>query len=142
MKCPKCGKNTLDPFGEVEGVHVDFCGECKGVWFDEGELAFYTEMPVDIPNLQAAMQAGRDSGSECPKCPGTHLVEVHYIPGEHPLLDLCPNCKGVFVDRGELPQIERMTTKIRGAEVIGVVAKQLEARGYQILGVEKGSKTP
>lgn len=143
MKCPKCRANTLDPFGVVEGVHVDFCSSCKGIWFDEGELAFYTEMPMDIPKLEAALSNGRDTGLECPKCsPPFSLIEVNYVQGQHPLLDLCPRCKGIFVDRGEMPQIERLTTKIRGAEVIGVVAKQLEAKGYQILGVEKGSKTP
>jgi uncharacterized protein len=135
MMCPKCGEDTLDAFGMVEGVHVDFCGKCKGIWFDEGELAFYTEMPVDVPSLQSSMTRGRNTGLPCPRCTDQQLVEVQYVTGQHPLLDVCPKCKGVFVDKGELPLIEKLTTKVRGAEVIGKVAVQLEARGYQILGV-------
>lgn len=133
--CPKCGQDSLDAFGMVEGVHVDFCGQCKGIWFDEGELAFYTEMPIDVPSLQSSMTKGRKTGLACPKCPGQELVEVQYVEGHHPYLDVCPSCKGVFVDKGELPMIEKLTTKVRGAEVIGHVAVQLEKRGYHILGV-------
>ena len=137
MRCPKCGENTLDPFGMIEGVHVDFCSGCKGIWFDEGELAFYTEMPVDVPKMADAMAQGRDTGLPCPRCQDKALVEVNYLPGEHLLLDVCPGCKGVFVDKGELPQVEALTTKCRGAESIFHVAKQLEAKGYSILGVRK-----
>lgn len=137
MKCPKCGTDTLDPFGHIEGVHVDFCGRCKGIWFDEGELAFYTEMPVDLPNIDKVVRGGVSTGLSCPKCVDAHLVEVPYVGQLHPLLDVCPTCRGVFVDRGELPEIERLSTRCRGAEVIGIVTSKLEARGYQILGVQK-----
>lgn len=35
MKCPKCGADltTVD----YEGVQVDRCPECHGLWFDAGE---------------------------------------------------------------------------------------------------------
>jgi Zn-finger nucleic acid-binding protein len=137
MMCPKCGTDTLDDFGMIEGVHVDFCGGCKGIWFDEGELAFYTEMPVDVPDYESSMKSGRQTGLPCPRCESQQLFEIHYLHKEHPLLDICPACKGVFIDKGELPMIESMTTKLRGANVIGHVAVQLEKRGYQIMGVGK-----
>jgi Zn-finger nucleic acid-binding protein len=120
----------------IEGVHIDFCSTCKGIWFDQGELAFYTETPVDIPKLEEAIAAGRDAGLECPKCQGRHLVEVSYIKGQPLLLDVCASCHGVFVDRGELPQIESLSVKVRGAEAIVKVAVELEARGYKILGMQ------
>ncbi len=137
MKCPKCGTDSLNPFGMIEGVHVDFCSGCKGIWFDEGELAFYTEMPVDLPSLHQDVDGGRDTGLDCPRCGDVHLIEVHYLKNQHPLLDFCPKCKGVFVDKGELPQIESLSVKCRGASVVGVVAQKLEAQGYHILGVRK-----
>lgn len=136
MKCPKCSTDTLDPFGMIEGVNVDFCGSCKGIWFDQGELAFYTETPVDIPKLDQALAAGRDTGALCPRCAARNLLEVRYRPGADLLLDVCPSCRGVFVDRGELPKIEAMSVEVRGAEAIVQVAAQLEARGYKILGMQ------
>ncbi len=36
MKCPKCGADLKEePLGPVK---VDVCTECKGIWFDAGEL--------------------------------------------------------------------------------------------------------
>lgn len=36
MKCPKCGAD-LEEFS-FKGLELDRCNECKGLWFDKGEL--------------------------------------------------------------------------------------------------------
>jgi hypothetical protein len=36
MKCPKCGADLQER--EYHHVKVDACPECKGMWFDAGEL--------------------------------------------------------------------------------------------------------
>jgi hypothetical protein len=36
MKCPKCGSDLQEI--NYQNVMVDRCNECKGVWFDHGEL--------------------------------------------------------------------------------------------------------
>jgi hypothetical protein len=36
MKCPKCGASLREV--EMQGVKVDVCSECSGVWFDAGEI--------------------------------------------------------------------------------------------------------
>lgn len=35
MKCPKCGYDLLT--SEWQGVQIDQCPNCKGIWFDAGE---------------------------------------------------------------------------------------------------------
>lgn len=35
MKCPKCGSDLVTK--NYDGVEVDHCPECNGVWFDAGE---------------------------------------------------------------------------------------------------------
>jgi Zn-finger nucleic acid-binding protein len=64
-KCPACGwGNEFDcplcsrPMKrrEVEGLHLDFCGACRGVWFDQIELA-------EIWNLRAESFDGRKTGA-------------------------------------------------------------------------------
>jgi Zn-finger nucleic acid-binding protein len=35
MKCPKCGANLK--VEQYEGIEVDRCTECQGIWFDAGE---------------------------------------------------------------------------------------------------------
>ena len=36
MKCPKCGHDMNEK--DLEGVAVDVCGFCEGIFFDAGEL--------------------------------------------------------------------------------------------------------
>ena len=41
MHCPKRGAKLQEE--RLEGVAVDICPACRGVWFDEGELPKLTE---------------------------------------------------------------------------------------------------
>ena len=37
MKCPVCPTTNLT-MTERQGVEIDYCPECRGVWLDRGEL--------------------------------------------------------------------------------------------------------
>lgn len=37
MLCPKCHDQVLVVI-DREGIEVDYCGGCRGVWLDRGEL--------------------------------------------------------------------------------------------------------
>ncbi len=37
MKCPVCTAIDLE-IAERQGVEIDYCPECRGVWLDRGEL--------------------------------------------------------------------------------------------------------
>jgi uncharacterized protein len=37
MKCPSCKEAVLS-MSERNGIEIDFCPECRGVWLDRGEL--------------------------------------------------------------------------------------------------------
>ena len=37
MKCPSCPDTTL-VMSERQGVEIDYCPSCRGVWLDRGEL--------------------------------------------------------------------------------------------------------
>ncbi len=36
MKCPHCNVNLL--MTDKQGVEIDYCPECRGIWLDRGEL--------------------------------------------------------------------------------------------------------
>ena len=36
MKCPKCQTDLM--MTERQGIEIDFCTQCRGVWLDRGEL--------------------------------------------------------------------------------------------------------
>lgn len=37
MKCPHCTDTTL-VMSERQGVEIDYCPSCRGIWLDRGEL--------------------------------------------------------------------------------------------------------
>jgi uncharacterized protein len=36
MKCPKCNETLV--MAERQGVEIDYCPKCRGIWLDRGEL--------------------------------------------------------------------------------------------------------
>lgn len=45
MKCPVCTTVNL-VMSERQGVEIDYCPECRGVWLDRGELDKIIERSV------------------------------------------------------------------------------------------------
>lgn len=37
MKCPSCADTTL-VMADRQGVEIDYCPACRGIWLDRGEL--------------------------------------------------------------------------------------------------------
>jgi hypothetical protein len=51
-------------------------------------------------------------GTWCPRCSQTELVSMDRNEIE---IDVCPRCKGVWLDRGELDKIIERSTGLRAA---------------------------
>lgn len=54
MKCPSCSATLL--ITERQGVEVDYCPECRGVWLDRGELDKIIERSSSVDAPQRAPQ--------------------------------------------------------------------------------------
>ena len=51
MKCPNCNVNLL--MTDRNGVEIDYCPDCRGVWLDRGELDKIIEISaVKVQNNQ------------------------------------------------------------------------------------------
>ena len=50
MKCPVCTGTDLN-MTERQGVEIDYCPECRGVWLDRGELDKIIERSDDQSNM-------------------------------------------------------------------------------------------
>ncbi len=37
MKCPNCNHAAL-VMSERQGIEIDYCPDCRGIWLDRGEL--------------------------------------------------------------------------------------------------------
>jgi uncharacterized protein len=48
MNCPRCETETMDERVR-EGVTIDVCGACRGIWLDRGELEKLIARSADPP---------------------------------------------------------------------------------------------
>lgn len=56
MKCPNCSDVTL-VMTERQGVEIDYCPQCRGVWLDRGELDKLIERSATISPNPPVQQA-------------------------------------------------------------------------------------
>jgi Zn-finger nucleic acid-binding protein len=95
---------------ELEGVEIDHCIACHGTWLDEGEL----EQILTLAGITTADRLeelersgdGRAGRRRCPRCP-RKLREVAAGVEQELLLDRCPQCRGLWLDRGEMETLIR-----------------------------------
>lgn len=119
LTCPRCqGVLRQHVFGAVT---VDGCEACGGLWFDTSELAHLARggqetvvaaEEVFAPPLPTAQNAQAEG--QCPRC----HVELYAFQFEHTpevTLDACPQCRGVWIDDGELAAIGRRLAPAQGA---------------------------
>jgi Zn-finger nucleic acid-binding protein len=133
MDCPRCSS----PIGEIEneGVTMDFCSDCKGLWFDAGEVASYFELSRDLPMLAAADRQEQDSEMTCPRC-SSGMKQMLYAPPNDLTIDQCTSCGGMWFDKGEVHTLHKLSSLLEDpASRFAGLARKLEARGYAVLGV-------
>lgn len=103
MNCPKCPAE-LGPM-VLDNVRWEFCVGCRGLWFEEEEVNFLSELTNDFPNPASARSKGKSTPYACPRCQG-NLEEVLFAPPHRVVLALCRSCHGVWLDKGELKKVE------------------------------------
>ncbi len=110
IRCPKCRADMEQV--EHEGVEVDRCRHCKGIWFDAGEIeALGTKnaaAALDTGDLATGMQHNALQDYQCPRCNG-HMSNVVDERQPHIAFETCDDCQGSFLDAGELRDLANFT---------------------------------
>jgi heat shock protein HtpX len=107
MKCPNCNEKGMFPVFTEQGVVIDYCPHCEGVWLDKGEIFHFTKKPKGIlKELNAAIKQGKLSERICPRT-GKNMQEIEMLSGAL-ILEYSPASGGLWLDKGEL---EKLTTK-------------------------------
>ena len=119
MNCPKCvgilEKKTM------EGIEVDSCFECEGIWFDAGELESVLKRDSqDFELLDVGREDfdGKEMASlakeldakagKCPKCGNGTLLLRQAYKGKHKVnIDVCPKGHGLWLDGGEIKKLRK-----------------------------------
>ena len=83
----------------MEGVEIDYCTNCKGVWLDEGELERF-----------AGLDPKQGRKLKCPSCSGVMQTKII----ENIEIDYCPWCETVWLDGGEMEKLHKMDAEEGG----------------------------
>lgn len=102
MKCPKCF-GQMDPVS-FEGVEIDRCTECYGLFFDHLEQETLQQMEgseiLDVGDEFVGARYNEILDVPCPRCSKKmdHILrnDPFEIKFEH-----CRNCGGSYFDAGE-----------------------------------------
>lgn len=81
MRCPTDGAELV--MAERQGVEIDYCPSCRGIWLDRGELDKILDRAAGVPG--AAGGAGAVPGAAAASTPG---------PGPAPAFPPAPGYDG------------------------------------------------
>lgn len=106
--CPHCKQPLI--VVEFQGIEVDHCVLCRGIWCDAGELDLLTELAgVPAGELERRMLAGGAATRgtrRCPRC--NRKMDVVQLGTPPVALDRCPGGDGIWLDAGELAAVVRI----------------------------------
>jgi uncharacterized protein len=108
MICPACRQQMI--VVEYKQIELDFCLNCHGAWFDNGELELLLESAAvkDAASIiRSILDAPAAESSErkrkCPIC-GKKMQKTVLENKTGVLLDVCIKGDGLWFDGGEVDQ--------------------------------------
>ena len=101
LRCPQCDDEHLQTFN-IKGtqVQIESCNNCKGMWFDDGELAQILRQAEQDYSIEDEMNKSK---RYCPQC-DSRLWTFTY-PDTNIKIETCLRCHGLWLDHGEYEQI-------------------------------------
>ncbi|PLX17638.1 MAG: hypothetical protein C0601_06310 [Candidatus Muiribacterium halophilum] len=101
MRCTGCGSEKITEVMTKNGVLIDYCEDCKGIWLDKNEIFMFTKSATYLKyHLDKAIKDPRPTERKNPKT-GGDLVELSLFGGKL-LIDYDPETEGIWLDEGEL----------------------------------------
>lgn len=120
--CPNCREPLQS--ASLNGIALDLCRKCAGIWFDAGELVKLKESSSTAwentedavrPSVEAPPPNTAPSGRPCPAC-GKAMYRYAYLYTTTVMLDGCESCGGVWVDDKELDSMAGWASKEAAAD--------------------------
>jgi len=106
VDCPVC-KNAMITI-ELEGVEIDYCTDCGGIWLDAGELELLLGNPEQAGKLLNSFKVDTACTEKARRCPICLKKMQKVIVGQSTptlLIDKCRKGDGLWFDKGELQDI-------------------------------------
>lgn len=134
--CPHC-KTELHK-KHYKGVQVDECPNCRGLFFDRGELEeARNNADEDLRWLDFVLFSTKDleklqqDSIECSGCNST--MEALQYAGSSVIVSKCPKCSGVFLDSSEFEKILTYLKRIVSSESSSELAEDWKRQAVEVL---------
>ncbi|CAG1066774.1 hypothetical protein BAC1_02407 [uncultured bacterium] len=122
LLCPECGGFLHEVYAAANYGRVlllDQCKGCGGVWFDRWELYFVTDKSIrDLEAIDAASFAAavapHAAKGKCPRCEKALAIFTDPNLPKDALIERCPGCNGLWLNRGELGKYAAHRKVFRG----------------------------
>jgi Zn-finger nucleic acid-binding protein len=121
VDCPVCREPLI--VAEREGIELDVCPWCRGLWFDAGELGLLAEKlgrPLQVPEGVMEHAVTAEKPRPCPRCDRA-MEKVYLGTSPRVLLDRCAG-HGLWFDHGELGSLVRQLAVTPGSHPSAVLA--------------------
>jgi Zn-finger nucleic acid-binding protein len=106
MDCPVCDNVMITL--ELQGVEIDHCLDCGGIWLDAGELELLLNDSQKAAGLLQSFKTNSETIEKPRKCPiCLKKMQKILVGSESPalLIDKCKKGDGLWFDKGELDDI-------------------------------------
>ena len=111
MQCPKCSAAMEKVVHE--GVEVDRCSGCGGLWFDmlehEDLKALAGSEAIDTGSPDVGRENDAKDRIRCPVCTDQPLIRMVVAAQPHIGYESCIVCYGVYFDAGEFTDFRERT---------------------------------
>ncbi|NQT86586.1 M48 family metalloprotease [bacterium] len=108
LMCPRCEGTELEAAMTEQGVEIDYCPACGGMWMDKGEIYQFAKRSRPLSgDIIEAQRKAKPSELASPAT-GNPMQELRLF-GENVRIDMCPDTEGIWLDRGELEQVMELS---------------------------------
>ena len=119
MKCLRCESVALEVQTrgqDDDQFEIDVCPKCAGTWLDQSELEKIDESlfvdleKIDYTEVEPTVD---DAALICQRCEGSPKLTKGY-PARYPdvVVDICPECKGFWLDSGEIHKMREVSDRL------------------------------
>lgn len=126
MQCPRC-ENPLIVL-ELNGIEIDYCTDCDGIWLDSGELELLLGDHKKADDFLHSFKRNKNINEKKMKCPvcGSKMNKVE-IEGVEPIvIDECSKYCGLWFDSGELLEVVKKGSFGEDDKVIKLLEEMFE----------------
>ena len=99
--CPVCSGQELKAVYTKQGVEIDICTSCEGIWLDKSEIYYFVKDSNYVYEALCAAIKNRKATTRKSPITGEEMVELPLF-NSSVMIDYCPKTGGIWLDKGEI----------------------------------------